>query len=181
MKSRNSLAILTIIGVVIFVLSDTNKAAAKNVQQHKPGNPSAQTEHPGNGFGHYSSSKSEHPIFGNMSSAKKFTPQVRHLAGALDLTADQVSKIQAIITAQNINAKTLKEEISADYSDISAAVLLLSYDTATITALANQLGEDVANLAISEAKAENDIYVLLTSDQQALFVKVRRLFSSMFD
>ncbi|MEI6209215.1 MAG: Spy/CpxP family protein refolding chaperone [Desulfuromonadales bacterium] len=123
----------------------------------------------------------EHPGFGNMSSARKFSPQVRHFAKVLDLTLDQETQVQAIVTTQNLNAKSVKQKIASDYSNISAAAIVLPFDETAVTALANQLGDDVASLATSEAKAESKIFALLTPVQQALFEKIRNLFESLFE
>jgi Spy/CpxP family protein refolding chaperone len=154
MKPVKAFAMLAVIGGALIALGSTNTAM-------------------GMGFNH-------HPGFGNMSSAHKFSPQVRKLAKILDLTTAQETQVQAIFTAEELTAKPLKQKIESDYSQIAAAVIVIPFDEGAVTTLANQLGADIASLVASEAQAESQIYALLTPEQQTQFVKIRDLFRSIF-
>jgi Spy/CpxP family protein refolding chaperone len=101
------------------------------------------------------------------------------LARYLKLTTEQKTQIKAIIIAEELIAQQIRQKIAADSSQIAAAAIVLPYDEATVAALANQLGTDAAALAISEAQAENQIFTLLTFEQQVLFAQIQDLFFSM--
>lgn len=120
------------------------------------------------------------PTFSNLSSAQFLHPALSRLTKALDLTATEVSAIQTIIAAERLAAKPLHQQIAADRLKIAEAVIMLPYDSDTINPLATQLGTDQANLVETKAQAENQVYALLTSAQQALFVKVQPLVDALF-
>lgn len=121
------------------------------------------------------------PGFGNMSSANHFSPQIRKLSRALDLTTSQETQVQSIVTAEQLAVQPIETNIASDYALLAADTILLPLDEAMITAAANQLGTDIASLKASEAEAENQIYALLSTEQQTLFVKIRGLFRSIFE
>jgi Spy/CpxP family protein refolding chaperone len=156
MKPVKALATLAVISGSLFASGSLNNAAAM-----------------GTGMG------TTPPGFGNMTSPFKFNSQFMKLARYLKLTTEQKTQIKAIIIAEELIAQQIRQKIAADSSQIAAAAIVLPYDEATVAALANQLGTDAAALAISEAQAENQIFTLLTFEQQVLFAQIQDLFFSM--
>jgi len=169
MKLSNVLTSIAIIGAILGSFGSMNIVSAMD-NKHQPGPGSIM---PVGG--------KHEPVFGHMSSAKSNTPQVNNIAKALNLSVDQITQVQAIITGKELIVQPLKQKIALDHSQIAAAAIILPYDETAVTTLVNQLGADVASLAAAEAKAQNQIYSILTTDQQALFVKISDFFHGMLE
>jgi Spy/CpxP family protein refolding chaperone len=131
-------------------------------------------------FGEANSMPGERPAFHNFSGAGQVNRALVRLSRALDLTAAQQTAVQAIITAESQTTTAVRQQIQTDLGLISAAAILLPYDEAAIALLAERLGADQATLARYQAAAENQVYALLTSEQQALYAKLQHLVGSLF-
>jgi Spy/CpxP family protein refolding chaperone len=90
--------------------------------------------------------------------------QVTRLTTLLDLTTAQATSITGILTAAESSVSTLHTTLSADQTNLNTAIT--SNNTATIDALAAAIGAIQGQILDAHAKAEAQIYVLLTSTQQ---------------
>ena len=112
------------------------------------------------------------PVFGTMSS-QNFSHQIREIAQTLNLTLDQETQVQEIVTNEKLAALPIIQKIASDRNQLDDSELVLPFDEATVTALATQLGTDLSSLIVINAHAKNRIYALLSPDQQVLFPKIR--------
>src|ERR1039457_6186745 len=104
----------------------------------------------------------KHPFFSNMSSSHHLNHQIREIARIFNLTTDQETQVQTIVTNERLAAQPIKQKIAADRNQLAANVTVVPYDEAAVSALATQLGADISNLLVMEVQAKNQIYALLT-------------------
>jgi periplasmic protein CpxP/Spy len=97
------------------------------------------------------------------------------LAHVLDLSAEQQAQIQAIVAKARESAAPLREQLDAKRTALHEAVTAKTFDEAKIRALATEKGAIQADLMVHRAQTKQQIYAVLTPEQQQLFDKIQPL------
>jgi Spy/CpxP family protein refolding chaperone len=91
----------------------------------------------------------------------------------LDLSDTQQTQIQAILDQNLTIAQPLLAQLQQTHQALEQAAGAGQTNDATLQPLANQLGQEVAQLAIIKAKATAQVHAVLTPEQLAKAEKVR--------
>ena len=91
----------------------------------------------------------------------------------LDLSDAQQTQIRAILDQNLTVAQPLLAQLEQTHQAFEQAVGSGQTNDATLQPLANQLGQEVAQLAIIKAKATAQVHAVLTPDQLARAEKIR--------
>lgn len=91
--------------------------------------------------------------------------QVSRLTTLLDLTTAQATSITGVLTAAQSTVSSLQSTLQTDQTNLTTAIT--NNTTATIDSLSAAIGALQGQILDANAKAEAQIYALLTSAQQA--------------
>ncbi len=116
--------------------------------------------------------------FGGRPSSGGENQRLLRLASVLNLTDEQVAEIEAIQEAQKEPSETIREETKSARQLLRDLLEAGAYDEAEVAALADVIGDLVAQRVVLESKARFDISQVLTAEQNAQLEDLRKTFES---
>lgn len=96
-------------------------------------------------------------------------------AKALDLTADQQTQIKALVQAERQTTASLRSQLADGHKNLQQALKPGALNEAAARSLLASQASLRTEMIIAHAKLENQIFALLTPDQQKLAEKLRDL------
>jgi len=106
-------------------------------------------------------------------------PRLIRLTKVLKLTAEQEAQVKTLLSESKSTIDSFRKNIDYDYTQIVEAAIILPYTKDSVLAATTQLNADITSLTEQTSLLVNQIYSLLTEQQQAVFTSTRGLGTSL--